>query len=150
MPVILTEKAFESLCAIVDPQLLVDPRFNHRVPRARHMTEFRDAIEAWTSQRSARTCQDTMMNAGVPCARYATLEDVLDDPQLAGRGSFATLNDGTSTFKVNNAPFRFRNSDTSIRSGAPKLGEQTATVLYELLGLDASDFSALVKEGIVS
>ena len=32
MPVILTEKAFETLCSIINPDLLRDPRFSHRVP----------------------------------------------------------------------------------------------------------------------
>jgi crotonobetainyl-CoA:carnitine CoA-transferase CaiB-like acyl-CoA transferase len=55
-------------------------------------------------------------------ARYATVEDVLDDPHLVARGSFTTLDDGTGAFKVNNAPFLFRNSDTAISGGTPKLG----------------------------
>lgn len=150
MPVILTEKAFETLCGIIDPKLLDDPRFNHRVPRAKHTAEFRDAIEAWTSQRSGRTCQDTLMAAGVPCARYATVEDVLDDSHLNARGSFAKLDDGTGTFMVNNAPFQFRGSDTSIRSGAPKLGEHTADVLTQLLQLDADSVAELAHGGAVS
>ncbi len=150
MPVILTEKAFESLCRIVDPGLLDDPRFNRRAPRAKHMAEFRDAIEAWTTQRDARTCQSILMAAGVPCARYATVDDVLADPHLDARGSFTTLDDGAGAFRVNNAPFRFRDSDTAIRGGAPKLGEHTSTLLGDLLGLDVNRLGSLIAEGIVS
>ncbi len=150
MPVILTEKAFETLCAIIDPKLLDDPRFNHRVPRAKNMAAFRDAIEAWTSQHSARICQDTLMNAGVPCARYATIEDVLDDPHLNARGSFTKLDDGTGTFVINNAPFQFRDSDTSIRAGAPQLGQHTASVLAELLQFDSDHVAKLARGGAVS
>ncbi len=150
MPVILTEKAFETLCRIIDPKLLDDPRFSHRVPRVKHTAEFRDAIEAWTSLRSARDCQETLMAAGVPCARYATVEDVLDDPHLGARGSFATLDDGTGAFRVNNAPFQFLNCDTSIRGGAPSLGEHTSTVLAELLGVDSQRLSELVRARIIS
>jgi len=150
MPVILTEKAFESLCRIIDPRLLDDPRFNQRMPRAIHMAEFRDAIEAWTTQRSARGCQDTLMAAGVPCARYATVEDVLADPHLDARGSFTALDDGDGAFRVNNAPFQFRDSATAIRGGAPKLGEHTATVLADLLGVDVDRLRSLVAAGIVT
>ena len=149
MPVILTEKAFETLCSIVDPELLRDPRFAHRVPRAKHTAELRDAIEIWTSQRTARECQETLMAAGVPCARYATVEDVLDDPHLDARGSFARLDDGAGTFVVNNAPFRFRDSDTAIRSGAPKLGEHTGAVLTHWLNIDADLIAELARDGVV-
>ncbi len=90
------------------------------------------------------------MAAGVPCARYATVEDVLDDPHLNARGSFTTLDDGAGTFVVNNAPFRFRDSDTSIRGGAPKLGQHTTSILTDLLGLDPQQLQALVADRIVS
>jgi CoA:oxalate CoA-transferase len=150
MPVILTEKAFETLCQIVDPRLLDDPRFNHRVPRAKHMAEFRDAIEAWTSRRSARASQQTLMAAGVPCARYATPADVLNDSHLNARGSFARLDDGSGSFVVNNAPFQFRDSDTAIRGGAPQLGEHTTSILTDLLGLDPQRVQTLVADGVVA
>ena len=150
MPVILTEKAFESLCEVIDPSLATDSRFSHRVPRTQHFAELRAAIEAWTSRRSARICQDTLMAAGVPCARYATLEDVLADPHLVARGTFATLEDSAGSFVVNNAPFRFRSSDTAIRSGAPKLGEHTATVLAQWLNIDADRLAELARTGVVS
>ncbi len=149
MPVILTDKAFESLCEVIDPNLATDPRFNHRVARARHTNELRTAIETWTSKRSARVCQDTLMAAGVPCARYATLEDVLDDPHLVARGTFAQLEDAAGPFVVNNAPFRFRESDTAIRSGAPKLGQHTGAVLAQWLNIDADGIAELAREGIV-
>jgi crotonobetainyl-CoA:carnitine CoA-transferase CaiB-like acyl-CoA transferase len=150
MPVILTEKAFESLCRIVDPGLLDDPRFNRRAPRARHTAEFRDAIETWTQQRSARACQETLMAAGVPCARYSTVEDVLADPHLGARGSFTTLDDGAGAFRVNNAPFQFRDSDTAIRGGAPRLGEHTISILTEVLGLDAARVQALAADRVIN
>lgn len=150
MPVILTEKAFETLCSIIDPDLLHDPRFSHRVPRAKHTAELRAVIEQWASQRTARECQETLMAAGVPCARYATVEDVLDDPHLNARGSFATLDDGAGKFMVNNAPFRFRDSDSAISSGAPALGQHTESILTALLGLDAEQLQALAAERIVS
>ncbi len=150
MPVILTEKAFETLCSIIDPNLLQDPRFSHRVPRAKHTAELRAAIEAWASQRSARECQETLMAVGVPCARYATVEDVLDDAHLNARGSFTTLDDGAGSFVVNNAPFRFRNSDTAIREGAPRLGQHTTAILTDLLGLDPQQLQSLAADRIVS
>src|SRR5262249_4826033 len=72
MPVILTDKAFEALCEVIDPTLAGDPRFTAR-ERPKHFPELRGAIERWSSGRTARDCQDVLMAAGVPCARYATL-----------------------------------------------------------------------------
>ena len=148
MPVILTDKAFAALADIVDPTLHDDPRFSAR-ERAKHFPELRAAIERWTSRHDARHCQETLMAAGVPCARYATLDDVLDEPQLHALGAFATLEDLSGPFVVNNAPFRFRGADTAIRNGAPALGEHTNGVLTELLGIDAGRLGNLVARGVI-
>ena len=90
------------------------------------------------------------MAAGVPCARYATLEDVLDDPHLVARGTFARLDDAAGSFVVNNAPFRFSGSDTAIRSGAPKLGQHTTSVISQWLGLDGERIAELTRIGVLA
>jgi len=149
MPVILTDKAFAALCDVIDPALRDDPRFTAR-ERAKHFPELRAAIERWTSRHAARQCQDTLMAAGVPCARYATLEDVIDDPQLQELRAFASLDDAGGRFVVNNAPFRFRGVDTRIRCGAPALGEHTNRVLTTLLGIDAARLADLARRGVIA
>jgi len=149
MPVILTDKAFEALCDIVDPALRDDPRFCAR-ERAKHFPELRVAIERWTSRHDARHCQAVLMAAGVPCARYATLDDVLAEPQLRELGTFAALEDASGRFVVNNAPFRFRGADTTIRHGAPALGEHTTTVLTDLLGLDSPRVTELLRRQVIA
>jgi len=130
MPVILTEKAFEALCRIIDERLLHDPRFNERGARAKHWEALRLTIEAWTIERSAQQCQDTLMSAGVPCARYASPADVLRNEHLLARGSFSTLDDGSGDFLVNHAPFQFSSTDTHIRHAAPALGADTSRILH--------------------
>jgi crotonobetainyl-CoA:carnitine CoA-transferase CaiB-like acyl-CoA transferase len=149
MPVILTDKAFEALCELIDPAIASDPRFTAR-ERPKHFPELRSAIERWTSHRTARDCQDVLMAAGVPCARYASLDDVLVDPQLHALGAFASLDDESGPFVVNNAPFRFRGADTRIRGGAPALGEHTRHVLTELLEIDAVRLGELVSRRVIA
>ena len=90
------------------------------------------------------------MAAGVPCARYATLDDVLDEPQLHALGAFATLEDASGAFVVNNAPFRFRNALTGIRGGAPALGEHTRRVLTELLGADTNSLGDWAARRVIA
>jgi CoA:oxalate CoA-transferase len=150
MPVILTEKAFDALCRVIDPTLLDDPRFNERNARGRHWEQLRQVIEGWTSQRSGQECQDTLMAVGVPCARYMTPAEVLRNEHLQLRGSFATLDDAAGSFAINNAPFKFASTDTSIRSPAPRLGADTAQTLRSLLGMTESELAALIAAGVVA
>jgi CoA:oxalate CoA-transferase len=149
MPVILTDKAFRSLAEIIDARLLTDTRFRDNRGRGEHATELREAIAVWTSTRTARECQEAFMHADVPCAVYATPTDVLNNRHLIERGTFATLDDGCGTFKVNNAPFRFRHSESGIRELAPGLGAHTRAVLSSLLGYDAATVEKLREARVV-
>ncbi len=149
MPVVLTDKAFASLARIVEPGWLDDPRFKDARTRAQHADLMYAGIDAWTLQRSAQECQETLMSAGVPCAVYATASDVLRNQHLIDRGTFATLNDGCGDFKVNNAPFRFRDAQSGIRDLAPRLGEHTGDVLRDLLGYDDGTVAALRSARVV-
>ncbi len=151
MPVILTEKAFETLCQIVDPRLLDDPRFNHRV--AARETHGR-------ASRRDRGVDVAAQRASVPghvdgsrrtvCALCEPSKTCSTTPHLNARGSFARLDDSSGSFVVNNAPFQFRDSDTAIRGGAPQLGEHTTSILTDLLGLDPQRVQTLVADGVVS
>ncbi len=149
MPVILTDKAFQGLAAIIDPRWLADPRFKDNRARGEHAQQLREGIAEWTSSRTARECQDTLMNADVPCAMYATPTDVLNSRHLIDIGTFTTLDDGHGEFKVNNAPFRFRHSESGIRSLAPGLGAQTHNVLSTLLGYEDATIETLHEARVV-
>ncbi len=133
----ITVKNVESVARTMGhPEWLDDPRFDTVEARRAHWREWYDCIEAWTEQRTARECEDILMAGGVPCSRYRTVGEAMDDAQTQARGLFATVNDAGGPFKVSNPPFQF--ADGTIGAGAecPALGQHTEDVKAEIAELE--------------
>jgi succinate--hydroxymethylglutarate CoA-transferase len=53
------------------------------------------------------------------------------------------------SLKVPNVPIRFSRSDAAVRTPPPELGEHSAEVLRELLGIDDAGLNALEQAGAI-
>ena len=126
----VNQRNFEQLADAVDhPDWKTDPRFATVAARTTHWDALMAAIEEWTSTRAARDCEDTLMAAGVPCSRYLTMSEAMADPQLAARGSLATVTDGAGAFLVPNPPFQFADGSVGVGPDVPALGAHTEAML---------------------
>jgi crotonobetainyl-CoA:carnitine CoA-transferase CaiB-like acyl-CoA transferase len=133
-----TPKNFETLCdATGHPEWKSDARFASNAARVKHWPELMRLVGQWTGLRSARECVDTFMAAGIPAANYRTIQEAMQDPQFLQRGSFATVEDAGGQFLVPNLPFQMSNAQVQAKPFVPKKGEDTVSVLGELLGMDA-------------
>ena len=82
----------------------------------RSRDELLAAIEEWTIQRTTAECESVLMKAGVPCGRYRTVDEVLEDPHEIARGSIAKVGYGSGQYyQLPNAPFQISESNTSAR-----------------------------------
>ncbi|MDI1285538.1 MAG: CoA transferase [Reyranella sp.] len=126
----VNQRNFEQLAdAVGHPEWKADPRFATIAARTTHWDALMAAIEGWTAPRPARQCEDLLMAAGVPCSRYLTMAEAMADPQLAARGSLATVHDGAGAFLVPNPPFRFADRSVGVGPDVPALGADTAAAL---------------------
>ncbi|GAP38118.1 CaiB/BaiF CoA transferase family protein [Piscinibacter sakaiensis] len=108
-----------------DPMLATDRG------RQQHWGEVMTRVEAWTSSRTAAECVRVIGDAGVPITRYGSVRDALAEPQLAHRGSLATVHDAAGAFRVPNLPFKLSGAHIGVRAKVPALGEHTREVLDE-------------------
>jgi len=131
----VNQRNFEQLAdAMGCPEWKTDPRFATVAARTTHWDALMAAIEDWTATRAARDCEDLLMAAGVPCSRYLSVAEAMADPQLAVRGSLATVNDGAGSFLVPNPPFRFGDGSVGVGPDVPALGADTAALLQKVSG----------------
>src|SRR3984893_17757378 len=78
----ISQRNFEQLAdATGHPDWKTDVRFATAQARSTHWTLLMNEVERWTTPRSARQCEDTLMAAGVPCSRYLTVAEAMADPQ---------------------------------------------------------------------
>lgn len=120
----VSARNFESLArAIGREDWLTDARFAGPALRERNWSALMAETEAWTLQRPAAECEERLMAAGVPCARYRTVAEAMADPQTVARGSMARVSDGAGDFQVPEPPFRFQGGGVGVSARVPDLGE---------------------------
>ncbi len=140
----ITQRNFENLCdAVGHPEWKRDPRLATPTVRREHWTTFMAMIGEWTATRSAEACEATLLAAGVPCSRYATIAEVLADPHFAALGSFARVRDAAGEFRVQNLPYRMSGARTEVGEHVATLGADTRDVLKSLAGLDDASLLGL-------
>jgi len=76
--------------------------------------------------------------------------DVVHDPQLAHRAHFREVRHPTiGTHLCERNGMRFSETADTIRLPAPCLGEHTAFVYRELLGMSAEEYAGLQCDGVL-
>jgi len=129
-----SQRNFEQLArAVGHPEWIDDQRFGGKSERENNWSDLMELIEMWTLQRTGLECEQLFQTAGVPCSRYLTIAQALNDPQLATRGSLAKIKDGSGQYWVPSAPFQMPGLNISPRQRVPELGEDTVRVLTRLL-----------------
>ena len=85
---------------------------------------------------------------GVPAGAVLDSMDLVNEPSFYERGILQTMTHGERKMVMPTWPVRFNGVPTEVKS-APLLGEHTAEVLADWLGLDAEAVAGLRADGIV-
>jgi CoA:oxalate CoA-transferase len=146
----VNQRNFEQMAdATGNPGWKDDPRFKTGEVRTTNWTKLMNGVEAWTEVRSARECENTLMAAGVPCSRYLSVADAIADPQIVARGTMMAVSDAAGPFLVPNPPFKFLDGSVGVRPQIPELGEDTRSVLQNVLKMDATTIDMLIASKVV-
>jgi crotonobetainyl-CoA:carnitine CoA-transferase CaiB-like acyl-CoA transferase len=147
-----SNKLFRRLCdAIGRPDLAADERFRSHRGRAQQREEINGIVAAWTR---ARSCEEVLRALGpegvdVPCARVASPEELIHDPQLLARGMVERhLHPVLGEIVFHGNPLKLSGAEPRARALAPELGVDNAAV-YAELGLGAEELAKLAKEGVI-
>jgi formyl-CoA transferase len=118
--------------------------------RVARVVELDHAIEAWTCQRSVDEVLALLGEAKVPAGRVYTAKDIVEDPHYRARDMILkqATRDGYEIDVPGIVP-KLMGTPGSVRSSAPKLGDDTDGVLNEL-GFSAQDIAALRGRKVVA
>ena len=147
----ISNKNFESLCALLErPELLKDPRFVFG-PRTRHFRELAQEIEKWSRELDTNECIASLNKAGVPCSTYSTPDEMFAHPQVVARDSFSPIHhDRIGNFLIQNMPVKFQTIQNAAAPWVAELGEHTDHVLGSVLGLDEKELQDLHARQIIA
>lgn len=135
--------------AIGRPDLAGDPELARNEGRVRRVEEIDRAIGAWTADKGIEEILEAMTKAKVPAGRIYSAKDIAEDPHYAARGMLQQIEsrDGL-TLKVPGVVPKLSETPGSIRTTAPRLGEDTAAVLRRV-GYSDEQIAALRAEKVI-
>ena len=142
---------WKRFCAAIGRlDLTDDPRFAAGRDRVAHYRDLDQIVEEWTSTRSTEIIVETLLAAAVPCAPVLDMPDVVRSPQVAARHMLQTVNDPVlgDTPIVGN-PIKMLGLSEDPPHPPPELGEDTDTVLHDLLGLSPEQLGQLRSSGAI-
>lgn len=127
-----------------------DPRFLTNTLRVAHRAELIPLIRQVTVFKATAHWVAVLEAVGVPCAPVNDLAKVFADPQVVARGLAIELPHalGGKVPQVA-SPIRLSETPVEYRRAPPMLGEHTAVVLEELLGLGGDEVASLRAAGVL-
>ncbi|MFA0998755.1 MULTISPECIES: CaiB/BaiF CoA transferase family protein [Pseudomonas syringae group] len=127
-----------------------DPRFLTNTLRVAHRAELIPLIRQVTVFKATAQWVAALEAVGVPCAPVNDLAQVFADPHVVARGLAIELPHALGG-KVPQiaSPIRLSETPVEYRRAPPMLGEHTAVVLEELLGLGGDEVASLRAAGVL-
>ena len=142
---------FAKFCAVAGhPEWAQDPRFVKNADRVRHRQALVPMIEAAMRARTKADWLAALETAKVPCGPINHLGEVFEDPQVQQRGMVQhwthPLADDVALVA---SPMKLSATPPRADRPPPMLGQHTAEVLAEVLGLDARATDELRARGVI-
>ena len=111
--------------------------------------EMREAIEAWTRERTKFEVMETLGAAGVPTGPVLDSGEIYDNEHLRERGMLIEIeHPERGPMTLLGCPIRLSESP-AVHQRAPLLGEHTRDVLSAELGLAADQIEELAAAGVI-
>ncbi|PZQ67874.1 MAG: CoA transferase [Variovorax paradoxus] len=135
------------LRAMKRPALIEDPRFATMASRLEHREAVEGIVADWMMAHSADQVVAWLEAEGVPCAKIARVDEVVDNPQLAHRGAIRDVPFGDATVPMQGVTIHLSGTPLTIRRPLPRVGEHNAEVLAAWLGHGPDRVAALQAAG---
>jgi crotonobetainyl-CoA:carnitine CoA-transferase CaiB-like acyl-CoA transferase len=143
---------FVKLCRVLNLEHAArDVRFAERAQRVINRNDLKAMLQEAVSKWKRHDLYEALTDAGVICGPINNIVEALEDPQAIANGVLKpALHPEDPDMKLISSPIRFSGGAPAIRHHPPRVGEHTASVLEEVLGLDARAVGALEEKGVVT
>ena len=145
------DSIFKRLMQVIGRMDLVDdPELANNAGRVARVVELDGAIGAWTAVRTVDEVLHALGEARVPAGKVYTARDIVEDPHYRARDMILsqTTRDGYELDVPGIVP-KLLGTPGTVRSSAPRLGDDTDAVLQEL-GISPEEISALRNKQVVA
>jgi len=129
--------------------LIGDARYDSPAARLEHEAEVNAMVATWTLRHDKNEAMRIIGDAGVPAGAVLDTSELIADPSFEQRGIMQTVpHPVIGPYKMAAWPVRFSGQPLPV-TPAPLLGQHTADVLGDWLGIDPDQVSRLRTDGII-
>ena len=141
---------WQRLCEVIGRKdLISDPRYATGAVRAEREAEIDEMVAQWTRTQTKHEAMRIIGAAGIPAGAVLDTMELQNDPTFEQRGIMQTIqHPANGPFKMPAWPVRHDGRPPEVKP-APLLGQHTAEVLGEWLGVPAAEVKALKDKEIV-
>jgi crotonobetainyl-CoA:carnitine CoA-transferase CaiB-like acyl-CoA transferase len=132
------------------PELKTDERFSTNPARMENNEELQEIVKSWVGSRPRQQVLATLEEYEVVAAAVNDSSDIVQDPHFLERTlvnlSGTVLGNAMMTGAILHVP----GTPRPAYHGVPQVGEHTATILGDELGLDADTLRRLAADGVIA
>jgi len=144
------DEQWAALCAAAGlDDLAGDAALHDAAGRQQRHDEIDERLSAWSRGREPAELMHDLQANGVPAGALWRLGEWIEDPQLAARGYFRWLHHPVMDYVPYLGPPAVSSAYSQLVRRGPLLGEHSAEVLAETLGLGDDDLADLVADGVI-
>jgi crotonobetainyl-CoA:carnitine CoA-transferase CaiB-like acyl-CoA transferase len=145
------DRQFALLCeALALPALAQDPRYLTNLLRVANRAELRRTLIVVLQQQSTPHWLNVLQAIQVPASAINTMDQVFADPQVQHRQMTVDVEHGSGQrIPILRSPINLSEARTPYHA-PPQLGQHTAEVLTQWLGMDTSAQAGLWERGVVA
>jgi crotonobetainyl-CoA:carnitine CoA-transferase CaiB-like acyl-CoA transferase len=142
---------FAKLCRILDCEDLVEEeQFSSLARRVENHAQIMAIIAGKIARRERAELYEALVASGIICGPVNRIDEALDDPQVRASGIRQNAGHARAAgLHLAGSPIRFSEDIDPIRRPPPGLGEHTAEILGELLGMDDAQSADLAGKGVI-
>lgn len=127
--------------------LLQDEEFSKNSARMERIQEVEAIVSEWTRKYESKDVLAIMDEAGVPCARVATISEIFHNEQLRAREQFMEVeNPAYGVLTMAGITVNLSDTPGKLRYAPPVVGQHTDEVLHDWLGYDELRIAGLRED----
>ena len=152
--VVGNDDQFKRFCEIAECSGLAnDTRFRTNRMRVQNREELSSIIDPIVAARPSAFWLRQLEANNIGCGPINNLERVFNDPQVIARKMVHKMKHsamGETTVRLLASPIRLSKTPVTYRHAPPLLGQHTAEILSDMLGLDDSEIEELCDLGVLN
>ncbi|MDR2528191.1 MAG: CoA transferase [Synergistaceae bacterium] len=146
------DKLWQRLCDVMgESGLKEDERYLKLRDRVERHAELKAIVNRWVIPQKTADVLKTLENAGIPCAPINNIQQVVEDPHIAGaRQMFVEMRHPVAgKIKLTGSHIKLSETPASLRTPSPSLGQHNQEVYGDGLGLSLGEITTLKEEGVI-